>query len=328
VLDRAELETRYGCEPDANISHPPRLPDTFVVAGLSSRTLTRDPGNPEALFVWAPASRAEHVALHLRHGRVLRIFHAVDADGRNVRYLGEYVIDQKEPVVAAPRSTRVLDWLCIRIRAVTGTTDLELPMFEIGATYRPEHEEISFQVNTAIDGASRLQQMIRDPESTRVHRRLQNNLADQVRKRRLQPLSPNQLDSKFDLAFHQDGKLVIIEVKSLSRDQERNQLMKGFGQVCLYAYQYRQQGQAVTPVLYVEHQPSTPDWALMCAEHGVVLAWPETVDCIFVTDATPGCLPQLADAAAFATTQAQSAFRQVIWPHRRRGIWPQRAVVV
>jgi hypothetical protein len=98
----------------------------------------------------------------------------------------------------------------------------------------------------------------------------------------LVPLSPSSGDPQFDIAWMQDGVAFITEVKSLTDANEKWQLRLGLGQVLSYVHLLTWPGvQAVRAVLAVECQPKADYWTTLCAEHDVILTWPEAYNDLF-----------------------------------------------
>lgn len=149
-----------------------------------------------------------------------------------------------------------------------------------------------------------------DPElvdrGLRGHKRTQEWLADRVRQRGHQPLSPGPGDPDFDLAWRTGdtaaagsgaaghgpaspstprGAVFVAEVKSLTASNETRQLRLGLGQVLDYADRLTAaltadatsggRGVHVRPVLAVERAPTEATrWEALCARCGVALLWP------------------------------------------------------
>jgi hypothetical protein len=108
---------------------------------------------------------------------------------------------------------------------------------------------------------------------------IQDSLAGVLAERGLEPLSPLGADPRFDLAWKQDAVAYVVEVKSLTDENEEKQLRLGLGQVLTYAYLLEWDNvEAVRPVLAVERQPTAGYWATLCAEHDVILTWPDAFE--------------------------------------------------
>ena len=121
-----------------------------------------------------------------------------------------------------------------------------------------------------------------DPDAidrgTNAHRRVQNQLADAVRARGWQPLSPSDSDPLFDVGWIAAESAWIAEVKSLTPVNEERQLRLGLGQVLSYAHLIEWGFENNHPVLAVERKPSSAYWPDLCQSHGVALSWPEVFD--------------------------------------------------
>lgn len=121
-----------------------------------------------------------------------------------------------------------------------------------------------------------------DPDAidrgTNAHRRVQNQLADAVRARGWQPLSPSDSDPLFDVGWIAADAAWIAEVKSLTPANEERQLRLGLGQVLSYAHLVDWGFENNHPVLAVEREPSSGYWPDLCESHGVALSWPDVFD--------------------------------------------------
>jgi len=118
---------------------------------------------------------------------------------------------------------------------------------------------------------------------TTAHMDVQDALAKALRIHGLEPLSPKPADPRFDIAWMQDGVAFITEVKSLTDVNEEWQLRLGLGQVLSYVHLLNwPTAHAVRAVLAVERRPTAYYWTTLCAEHDVILTWPEAYDDLFV----------------------------------------------
>jgi hypothetical protein len=138
-----------------------------------------------------------------------------------------------------------------------------------GSPYRA-----SRPVTVTGDGA-----VFRDPENVerglRGHAATQDALADLVELVGLEPLRPFDLDCNFDLAWHElDGRVAVVEVKSLTQDNESFQVRHGLGQVLDYAHRLDVRGFDTRPLLALEREPVQREhWLGLCRRHGVTLTW-------------------------------------------------------
>lgn len=114
---------------------------------------------------------------------------------------------------------------------------------------------------------------------TTAHKDVQDAVAEVLTENGIQPLSPAPADPQFDVAWVIDGVAYVGEVKSLTEANEEKQLRLGLGQVLTYAHLLDWVHAPVTrPVLIVEREPTEAYWATLCAELGVILAWPEAFE--------------------------------------------------
>lgn len=120
---------------------------------------------------------------------------------------------------------------------------------------------------------------------TTAHKDIQDALADALAARGLVPLSPVGADPRFDVAWKHYGVAFVVEVKSLTDVNEEKQLRLGLGQVLTYAHLLDWPGvQSTRPVLAVERQPAADHWTTLCAEHDVILTWPDAFEEHLFTD--------------------------------------------
>lgn len=121
-----------------------------------------------------------------------------------------------------------------------------------------------------------------DPDAidrgTNAHKKIQNQLADTVRERGWEPLSPSDSDPLFDVGWTTASAAWIAEVKSLTPANEERQLRLGLGQVLSYAHLVDWGFEKNHPVLAVEREPSADYWPDLCQSHGVALSWPDVFD--------------------------------------------------
>lgn len=111
---------------------------------------------------------------------------------------------------------------------------------------------------------------------TAAHMDVQDDLAEAIRSAGAEPRSPAPHDPKFDVAWQIGDSAFVVEVKSLTEENEDRQLRLGLGQVLSYAFLLDWPGVTdVQPVLAVERPPTNEHWGELCKEHGVILTWPE-----------------------------------------------------
>jgi hypothetical protein len=112
----------------------------------------------------------------------------------------------------------------------------------------------------------------------RAHRAIEGELAELVRSTGLEPCKASG-GVDFDIGWEWDKKLVVVEVKSLTRDNETRQLRLGLGQLLHYAHVLAEDGRwaEVIPVLAVERQPYETGWIDLCRGVGVALVWRESL---------------------------------------------------
>jgi hypothetical protein len=144
---------------------------------------------------------------------------------------------------------------------------------KIGRTYSDANEELPNPEQEA--------PRTKDPDSAgrglAAHSRTQNYLASVVRDLSWLPKSPKPSEPQYDLAWIAHDMLFVCEVKSVTSDNERRQLMMATGQVILYRQQLTAAGhEPCFAVICTERQPSDLSlWDELCEREGIVLLWPE-----------------------------------------------------
>ncbi len=104
------------------------------------------------------------------------------------------------------------------------------------------------------------------------HADTQNALAKVLRRAGIEPRSRLPYEPNFDLAWEAKGTVFVAEVKSVTDQNEEEQLRLGLGQVLRYRYRLRELGhERVVAVLVPERTPRDPSWVDLCHELGVVL---------------------------------------------------------
>lgn len=115
-----------------------------------------------------------------------------------------------------------------------------------------------------------------------AHVKIQNDLAEMARLAGFEAFSPGPDGPQFDLAWSElDGWVTVVEVKSLTAENESGQIRLGLGQILDYAFQLNQMGHRVKPVLVVERAPISGHWVDVCATAGVRLLWGDRVQDLF-----------------------------------------------
>lgn len=139
----------------------------------------------------------------------------------------------------------------------------------VGTSYRPANELTSI---------SQRRPMEVDPayieRATRGHASTQNKLAIHLVDKGYAPLSPRRDEPNFDIAWIHNGEVYVAEIKSITPQNEEQQLRMGLGQVLHYKYRLQSMGMAVHAVLMTERQPTDLDWVDLCKRLDVKLTWP------------------------------------------------------
>jgi hypothetical protein len=106
----------------------------------------------------------------------------------------------------------------------------------------------------------------------RGHSDMQNALADVLRQAGIEPRSRLPREPNFDIAWETEGTVFVAEVKSITDDNEEEQLRLGLGQVLRYRHRLQALGHDhVVAVLAPERAPRDASWEELCHELGVEL---------------------------------------------------------
>lgn len=106
----------------------------------------------------------------------------------------------------------------------------------------------------------------------RGHADTQNELARALRGAGIEPRSRLPQEPNFDLAWEANGTVFVAEIKSITDDNEEEQLRLGLGQVLRYRHRLEKLGhERVVAVLVPERIPRDPSWEDLCRELQVVL---------------------------------------------------------
>jgi hypothetical protein len=171
-------------------------------------------------------------------------------------------LDFRDPWRTNPRGDRRPE----TVGAETDTPSVGLDGF--GAEYRPGDEALQSAESEpfSVDPDQR-------DRGTRAHHETQNALAEIVRERGLTPRSPDG-EPNFDIGWEEpDGRLVVVEVKSLTDANAERQLRLGLGQVLRYRNLLASREADVAAVLALSASPRDPRWIELCQELGVGLVW-------------------------------------------------------
>lgn len=106
----------------------------------------------------------------------------------------------------------------------------------------------------------------------RGHSDMQNALAEVLRQAGIEPRSRLPHEPNFDIAWETEGTVFVAEVKSITDDNEEEQLRLGLGQVLRYRHRLQALGHDhVVAVLAPERAPRDSTWRDLCDDVGVVL---------------------------------------------------------
>lgn len=224
---------------------------------------------------------------HVDDGRALRLF---EGSAGEVEYLGEFALDPDNPyyLTSAPEtgggpSRNVIMFRLLPVGGPGQQADdqpgaaahLVPAVPELRTPYRPVNDKV---------GVTDVRPFQVDPDvvdrGIRGHKTTQNALAEFLGDHGMEPRSPGPGDPGFDVGWWRGDTFHAAEVKSLTPANEDGQLRLAIGQVLDYAHQIARAGRLVVPVIVVERQPRSARWQPLCAQHGITLVWPETLDCL------------------------------------------------
>jgi len=222
---------------------------------------------------------------HAERGKALRVFKGVRG---TVRYEGEYGLEADEPWYfseARDRTGALRKVVVFRMRPIDGGVPASVaipaptrpaavppgPIGTFGQGYAPASESAR---------STPRQPFAVDPNvvdrGTVGHARTQNALAAYLTAAGIAPLRPKPPDPDFDLGWSHRTGWYVVEVKSLTEQNEARQLRLALGQVLDYHDALSRRHPIVRAVIAVERRPRDPRWVSLCERHGVLLVWPET----------------------------------------------------
>lgn len=106
----------------------------------------------------------------------------------------------------------------------------------------------------------------------RGHADTQNALARVLSAAGIEPRSRLPHEPNYDLAWQIGNTVYVAEIKSITDENEEEQLRLGLGQVLRYRHRLGRLGHVdVVAVLVPERKPREDDWRELCRELGVVL---------------------------------------------------------
>lgn len=191
---------------------------------------------------------------HKMDGRALRVFWGSSG---TVQYAGEFELRDDDPYysVDAPETggLRLRKVLMFRLKPV-GTP--ETPDRD-----RPARRVVRESLSTPYKHVDPTRKAPpRDPfevdpdaidRGLRGHAETQEGLVNVVLAHGLLPLSPGPGEPLFDIAWREDGRVTVVEVKSLTGANEVGQIRLGLGQVLDYQHLLERSGSAVRAVLAI-----------------------------------------------------------------------------
>ncbi|MFL6115278.1 MAG: hypothetical protein ACJ786_28600 [Catenulispora sp.] len=125
----------------------------------------------------------------------------------------------------------------------------------------------------------------RDPDlagrGAKAHQGIQDLLAEQVAAAGRVPLGPRPTDPQFDLAWFTGQELTVVEVKSITDDNEVHQVRLAIGQVSEYAGVLQAVVATVRPVIALERPLTKNSLLAACARAGITVTWPGRFDDLF-----------------------------------------------
>lgn len=102
--------------------------------------------------------------------------------------------------------------------------------------------------------------------ATKEHFEIQNQFAEWLIKQGITPRSPYGSDPKFDLGFEYKNQRYVVEVKSITKDNESDQLRYALGQVLEYAFILK-----ARPIILTSQKIINPIWKQVLNINNVLL---------------------------------------------------------
>lgn len=156
--------------------------------------------------------------------------------------------------------------------AGTVEKDYRLQMPGFGSAYRPVDEHVEL--------AGAPEARTPDPDSAgrglRAHNRTQNAMAVALSDAGYVARSPKPDEPNYDIGWMVGETVWIGEVKSLTAQNEENQLRTALGQLLRYHQALTNLGHPVRMVVVAERQLSDATWGELLADHKIELTWPDT----------------------------------------------------
>jgi hypothetical protein len=142
---------------------------------------------------------------------------------------------------------------------------------------KPVYQRVD-ELVTIAQGEVRIPDTAELEESTRMHRRLQNQAAVWLQKKGLAPFGAQPRDPlPVDIQWHRGSIHVVGEVKSLKLENETAQMRRGIGQVLHYRKLFEDLNTpgvtSVEAALIVSREPDKI-WVRLCEDLRIRLAWP------------------------------------------------------
>jgi hypothetical protein len=282
-IRRVDLHKRYGGSGQGGICPSAKTPNVLIFTDPSSghQHGYYDEWSEDGTFrytgegqtgdqVFTKGNKA--IRDHVQDVRRLRLF---QGSSGTVRYVGEFFLDAVTPTSygQAPETGGGPERTVIRFHMVRTGALVERSDVPVGVNYRVADESVVLEpVAPLINNELNIRNL-------RAHRRLENQLAAELRKRGMEPLSPGPADPNFDLAWRPDiDCLTVCEIKSLTTTNEASQLRMGVGQLLDYVDHLQHRAQTIAGVLWVEHEPNDVRWPALCHRVGIHLAWPGLED--------------------------------------------------
>lgn len=125
-----------------------------------------------------------------------------------------------------------------------------------------------------------------------AHRRLENLVMEAAHAAGYQPRDPTPDEPQYDRGWETPDAIWIVEVKSLTPENEESQLRAGLAQLLRYRQLLDAGDREIRCVLAVEIPPtdtiSERSWMKLCDDEGIILTWPETFDQVIAQAGTRG----------------------------------------
>lgn len=147
--------------------------------------------------------------------------------------------------------------------------DYRLQLSPLGRGY-----QLANEIARAAEGVTHLDPD-RSARGAAAHAQVQNATALLLEQLGIDPRSPGRDEPPYDIAFMSSGRIWVIEVKSLTPENEERQLRTALGQVLRYRQALLGVHPDVRAAVVVEQVPLDESWLELFHNEGICLSWPD-----------------------------------------------------